>query len=110
MKAKAEGRVPLPDRSAGVAPAPGGISGGVIWAACSSTSLVKPNCSVRGLAGTSMAAPHVSGLAALVVEDVGRNPGRIKSIIRNSADDLGKNGADPYYGKGRINVANAVGA
>jgi len=95
--------------------APGGSSGGVVWAACSSTSLKYPTCRsstsyILGLRGTSMAAPHVSGLAALVVEDVGRNPGRVKSIIRNSADDLGKNGADPYYGKGRINVANAVGA
>jgi len=95
--------------------APGGNSGGYVWAACSSTSLVIRGCQaspsyVVALQGTSMAAPHVSGLAALVVEDVGRNPGRAKSIIRNSADDLGKNGADPYYGKGRINVANAVGA
>ena len=56
-----------------------------------------------------MASPHVAGLAALVVEDVGENPGRVKSIIRNSADDLGKKGKDPYFGMGRINVAAALG-
>ncbi len=26
-----------------------------------------------------------------------------------SADDLGEPGTDPYYGKGRINVARALG-
>ena len=56
-----------------------------------------------------MAAPHVSGLAALVIEDVGNNPGRVKTIIQNAADDLGSTGTDPYFGKGRINVATAVG-
>ncbi len=55
-----------------------------------------------------MAAPHVTGLAALMVEDYGRRPGRIKTAIQQSADDLGQRGTDPYYGKGRINVANAV--
>ena len=60
--------------------------------------------------GTSMASPHVAGLAALMVEDFGRKPGRIKSKIQQSADDLGQPGVDPYYGKGRINVATAVGA
>jgi subtilisin family serine protease len=63
---------------------------------------------VLGLGGTSMAAPHVSGLAALMVEDLGRNPGRIKTAIQNSADDLGQPGTDPAYGKGRINVYNAT--
>ena len=59
---------------------------------------------IIGATGTSMAAPHVSGLAALVVEDVGRKPGRVVTRIQNGADDLGKPGADPFYGKGRINV------
>ena len=36
---------------------------------------------VAVLAGTSMAAPHVSGVAALVSEDVGRSPARIKARI-----------------------------
>jgi subtilisin family serine protease len=57
-----------------------------------------------------MAAPHVSGVASLLVEDVGRRPGRIKTIIQRTADDLGKKGNDPYYGKGRLNAASAVGA
>lgn len=92
--------------------APGGSDGGYVWAACSQTSLVIPACQtgvyIVGAAGTSMAAPHVSGLAALVVEDVGRNPGRVKTIIQKGADDLGKRGVDPFYGKGRINVGETV--
>jgi subtilisin family serine protease len=92
--------------------APGGSSGGWIWAACSQTSLRMAFCRTAAYAfpmvGTSMAAPHVSGLAALVVQDVGRNPGRVKTRIQNGADDLGKRGVDPYYGKGRINVEKTI--
>ena len=92
--------------------APGGSDGGYVWAACSQTSLVIPVCQtgiyIVGATGTSMAAPHVSGLAALVIEDVGRNPGRVKTIIQKGADDLGKRGVDPFYGKGRINVGKTV--
>jgi subtilisin family serine protease len=98
--------------------APGGDAitndAGWVWAACSQTSLVIGCWSsptwVVGASGTSMAAPHVSGVESLLVEDVGRRPGRIKTIIQRTADDLGKKGNDPYYGKGRLNAASAVGA
>jgi subtilisin family serine protease len=59
--------------------------------------------------GTSISSPHVAGLAALLVEQHGRDPGKIREIIQATADDLGKPGADPRYGKGRINVARALG-
>lgn len=99
-------------RSAINVAAPGGNTGGSVWAACSQTSLVIPICQtgnyILGLGGTSMAAPHVSGVAALIAEDVGRNPGRIKTRLQQSADDLGQPGTDPAYGKGRINAAHAV--
>ncbi|MCB2204997.1 S8 family serine peptidase [bacterium] len=60
-------------------------------------------------AGTSMAAPHVSGVAALVEDAKGNsNPGYIQARLQNTADDLGAPGNDPYYGKGRVNAASAV--
>ena len=60
--------------------------------------------------GTSMAAPHVSGVAALVIGKNGgeMHPAMVKAILQQSADDLGKPGMDDYYGRGRINAYNAV--
>jgi lantibiotic leader peptide-processing serine protease len=104
-------------RSAINVAAPGGRGvaggGGAVMAACSTFSLHVPVCQQGGfvisISGTSMASPHVAGLAALLAEDYGRNPGRIRAAIQNSADDLGDPGVDPYYGKGRINVPRALG-
>jgi len=98
--------------------APGGTNKGFVWAACSRTSLY-PQLAVcqsdkppaLGMFGTSMAAPHVTGVAALVMADVGRNAGKVKSIVSKSAVALtsAPGGSDPYYGSGRINAAHAVG-
>jgi subtilisin family serine protease len=85
----------------------------LVYALCPQTSLVyfcEDAYYFLGVAGTSQATPHVSGLAALAVEDVGRNPARVRAYIRNSADVIAGNGGNsPYYGKGRINVARGVG-
>lgn len=59
--------------------------------------------------GTSMAAPHVAGVAALVFGKYpGIKPAQVEAILRKSADDLGKPGQDDFYGAGRINAARAV--
>jgi len=62
------------------------------------------------MAGTSMATPHVSGVAALIIEANGHRltPSQVESILRQSADDLGKHGRDEWYGRGRVNAAQAV--
>ena len=93
--------------------APGGNTGGAVWAACSHYSVVIPICQTGiftlGAAGTSMAAPHVSGLAALIAAQNKHKPKDIRKQLERSADDLGAPGTDPFYGKGRINVARALG-
>ena len=92
--------------------APGGTGAGFVYAACSNFSLVF-NCAsglgVLSATGTSMAAPHVSGLAALLVAEGVQTPAAIAQRITDSADDLGPKGKDDGYGHGRINVARALG-
>ncbi|MFD1875042.1 S8 family peptidase [Hymenobacter bucti] len=62
------------------------------------------------MAGTSMAAPHATGVAALLIGKNGgsMDPTQVESALRASADDLGKPGRDPYYGYGRVNALKAV--
>jgi len=60
-------------------------------------------------AGTSMATPAVSGVAALIIGKFGRvGPAEIERRLRQSADDLGKPGNDDFYGRGRINALRAI--
>jgi hypothetical protein len=52
----------------------------------------------------------VAGLAALLMAEHGTgNAGQIKHMIEKSSADLGQTGTDPYYGRGRIDVARALG-
>lgn len=58
--------------------------------------------------GTSQAAPHVAGVAALIIGKNGgsMDPVRVEYELRKSSDDLGAVGKDPYYGQGRVNAGN----
>jgi len=70
------------------------------------------------LSGTSMAAPHVAGSAALVLNtpvggyDINQNekwdPDEVQKKLQDRAVDLGNAGFDNLYGWGLVNAYNAV--
>ena len=70
-----------------------GNTGGYFWAA-----------------GTSMAAPHVAGVAALIIGKNGgpMHPAQVEAKLRQSAQDLGKPGEDEFYGQGFVNALRAI--
>jgi serine protease len=65
-----------------------------------------------GYIGTSMAAPHVSATAALIIASgvIGPNPSAaaLEQRLKATAKDLGQPGPDPRYGAGLVDAARAV--
>ncbi|HKB64383.1 MAG TPA: S8 family serine peptidase [Pyrinomonadaceae bacterium] len=60
-------------------------------------------------AGTSVSAPLVAGVAALVMSiNPNLTPTQIQNVLKQSADDLGSSGWDTSYGWGRLNAARAM--
>jgi serine protease len=55
-----------------------------------------------GYTGTSMAAPHVAGLAALLMSQGVTNPRAIEAFLKASAKDIGPGGADTQFGHGLV--------
>lgn len=66
----------------------------------------------RGYEGTSMATPHVSAAAALVIASgvLGSDPSpaKIEAHLQNTARDLGPEGADRLYGFGLLDAEQAT--
>jgi serine protease len=62
--------------------------------------------------GTSMAAPHVAAVAALIVSTGTTNPDKVEEILKATADDTGSDKVDKYterFGAGIMNANAATG-
>ncbi|MBI5871455.1 MAG: carboxypeptidase regulatory-like domain-containing protein, partial [Actinobacteria bacterium] len=68
-----------------------------------------PQASYKSWQGTSMASPHVAGLASLVLSVNGNlTPNQVTQVLENTSVDLGDAGRDDHFGFGRIDAAAAV--
>ncbi|MES2677438.1 MAG: S8 family peptidase [Pseudomonadota bacterium] len=90
--------------------APGGsgfaVTGDNIYAAISTS-----NASYEEYAGTSMAAPHVAGAAAVLrAAWPYLSAKQTATILLDTATDLGAAGVDDIYGHGLLDLENAVSA
>jgi serine protease len=76
-----------------------------------STYPTKLGKAYASLNGTSMAAPHVAAVAALLKGyQKSLTPDQIESVLKKSAVDLGKAGFDNDYGYGRVDAVAALAA
>lgn len=60
------------------------------------------------LQGTSMAAPQVTGTAAIVASMTGLRGAALRARLESTTDDLGAGGYDHEFGNGRLNSYRAV--
>ncbi len=57
--------------------------------------------------GTSMASPHVAGVAALIVSQGVKNPDKVRAILEKTARPKGGGRGDPKFGAGIVDAAAA---
>lgn len=71
----------------------------------------------KTLSGTSMASPHVTGVAALVLTQAAKcdtdlngscSPTEVQQRLEATAEDLGASGKDYFYGSGLVDAEKAV--
>lgn len=88
--------------------APGGAYGELIYSTWGYYDSGNTISSYTGMIGTSMATPHVSGIAALLVASGIRGPENIRQKLTSTTIDLGKAGKDNYYGYGLVDAYAAL--
>jgi serine protease AprX len=65
----------------------------------------QPGCLFWGISGTSMATPHVAGVAALMLDaNSALSPFKVKQILMSTAEDFGTAGWDSSYGYGLVDA------
>ena len=70
-----------------------------------------PNNTYDAWSGTSMATPHVSGVAALVwSHHTECSASQIRNVLNTTAEDRGSAGRDNYYGYGIVMAKDAIDA
>ena len=70
----------------------------------------KPGGTYKSMSGTSMAAPPVVGVIALMLQaDPSISLDKVREILADSAVDLGDPGKDNLYGFGRLDAFQALG-
>ncbi|UCH33742.1 MAG: S8 family serine peptidase [Armatimonadota bacterium] len=60
------------------------------------------------LQGTSMASPHVAGVAALLIANGVSSPDQVRAALQSTAEDKGAPGWDPEYGWGLVDAYAAL--
>jgi len=68
-----------------------------------------PGNSYGSISGTSMATPHVSGVAAMIMSEKGLSHSQTRSQLTGTAVDMGSAGRDDCCGYGLVNLAAALG-
>ncbi|MDB9822638.1 S8 family serine peptidase [Deltaproteobacteria bacterium] len=64
---------------------------------------------ISSFLGTSAAAPHVAGAAALILSmNPNLSPDELQLFIESGAFDMGETGKDNIYGRGRLNISIPV--
>lgn len=85
--------------------------GGELYSNTTSESGIYSSVRGNGYAyfqGTSMAAPQVTGTAAVVASVTGKVGVDLRDALEGSADDLGTPGYDTQFGYGRLNALAAL--
>jgi hypothetical protein len=71
--------------------------------------LPAPNADYQLTSGTSFAAAHVSGIAALILErKPDLTPDAVRAILTSTARDIGRSGRDDEFGAGLVDAYQAI--